>query len=445
MRLIPVFILRRIADRQGLVQVVDNIGWLFFDKILRLGVGLLVAVWIARYLGPSGFGLINFALALTSVFSAVAGLGLHGIVVRDLIRDPGGARLTLGSAVLLQVISGFLAYVLMLGVSAYLRPDDALFRCVTAIIGGMILFKACEVAAFRFESKLQSKYTVLVQGGVFVLFSGMKVGLILHDAPLIAFAWAMFAETALTGIALLTVMSRIDLRLKTLMASHDRVRSLLMDGWPLAISALAMILNMRIDQVMLGELIGNEAVGVYAASVRVAEAWYFIPLAVIASVFPSVSHARDCNRRLYHVRLKLLHDSVAALALSVALVTMCIARPLMALLYGKEFEAGGEVLAVLAWCGVFASLGFASGRWYVLEDLQRLALLRNLFGVAINVVMNALLIPLHGPLGAAVSTLIALWCATVLFDAFDKRTRDIFLMKLEALLLIGLFRRWFSR
>jgi len=84
-KLIPAFINRRIAHRPNLVKIVDNISWLFFDKILRMGVGVLVGVWIARYLGPEQFGLLNFATAFTSLFGAIAALGLQGIVVRDIV------------------------------------------------------------------------------------------------------------------------------------------------------------------------------------------------------------------------------------------------------------------------------------------------------------------------------------------------------------------------
>jgi polysaccharide transporter, PST family len=129
----------------------------------------------------------------------------------------------------------------------------------------------------------------------------------------------------------------------------------------------------------------------------------------------------------------------------VAVVTSFVAGPFMALLYGPAYAGSGVALAVLVWCGVFASLSFASGRWYLLEGLQKLALSRNLFGVVVNVAMNFVLIPRYGALGAAFSTLSAQCCAALLFDVFGQRTRDAFFMKLKALLMIGLLRRLFVR
>jgi PST family polysaccharide transporter len=97
-RILPGFIKRRFEGRPNLVKILDNIGWLFFDKILRMGVGLIVGVWVARYLGPEQFGLFNFATAFVGMFGAIAGLGLQVFVVRDLVREPSSKEEILGSA-----------------------------------------------------------------------------------------------------------------------------------------------------------------------------------------------------------------------------------------------------------------------------------------------------------------------------------------------------------
>lgn len=181
-RFLPGFIKRRIAKRPNLVKILDNIGWLFFDKILRMGVGLLVGVWVARYLGPEQFGLFNFAAAFVGMFGSVAGLGLQGIVVRDLVREPSSKEEILGSAAALQLVSGFVAYGLILATIFLLRPDDALAKTIVAILGSMMLFKASEVAVCWFESQVLSKFTVWVQNGTFLVFASIKVLLILQGA-----------------------------------------------------------------------------------------------------------------------------------------------------------------------------------------------------------------------------------------------------------------------
>ena len=148
MNIVPSFFRRRIAHRPNLLKIVDNIGWLFFDKVLRMGVGLLVGVWLARYLGPQQFGLFSFATAFIGLFGAVAGLGLQSIVVRDIVRDPTCKEETLGTAAVLQLAGGILAYGLILSTIFLLRSDDALAKWLVAILGSIMLFKASEVAMY---------------------------------------------------------------------------------------------------------------------------------------------------------------------------------------------------------------------------------------------------------------------------------------------------------
>lgn len=263
MNLTPTFVQRRIAHRPNLIKIVDNIGWLFFDKLLRMGVGLLVGVWIARYLGPEQFGLLSFATAFISLFGAIAALGLQRIVVRDIVRNPDCARETLGTAALMQLIGGLLSYLLILVAIAYLRPDDAIVRTIVAILGSMMLLRTSDISVFWFESQVQSKYTVWVQNSVFLVFAAIKVMLILQQAPLIAFVWASLVEAVVAAIILLGAMSQRGPSLAKLRVSAKRAKSLLKDSWPLIFSSIAVSIYAKIDQIMLGEMIGDKAVGIY--------------------------------------------------------------------------------------------------------------------------------------------------------------------------------------
>ena len=314
MALIPAFIRRRIEHRPNFLKIVDNIGWLFFDKILRMGVGLLIGVWIARYLGPEQFGLLNFTAALIGLFGALAAMGLQGIVVRDIVRDQACREDTLGTAAALQLLGGTVAYSLLLATVFYLRPQDLLSQLVAAILGSVVLLKAFEVAAYWFESQVQSKYTVWVQNSAFLVFAGIKAVLILTGASLISFAWAMLAEAFVVALAMTLALHRLGLPLPSLRISYRRCGTLLKASWPLMLSSIAVMIYMKIDQIMIGQMLGNDAVGIYSAAVRISEIWYFIATAVAASVLPSILEAKKNNEAQYRQRLQGLFDLMTWLA-----------------------------------------------------------------------------------------------------------------------------------
>ncbi|TNJ37430.1 flippase [Prosthecochloris vibrioformis] len=433
LRYTPQFIRQRLEGRASLHSILHNIGWLFVDKILRMGVGLLIGVWVARYLGPEQFGLLNFAGAFTGLFGAIAGLGLQGIVVRDIVRHPENARVTLGTAGVLQLAGGLLSFLLIFGTITYLRPDDALARSIVAILGSMMLLKAGEIALYWFEAKVQSKYTVVVQNSVFVLFAAVKVVLILQQAPLIMFAWAMLAEAFVAAIVLIVVMGIYGPAVSQLRFSLDRAKTLLHDSWPLILSAIAITIYMKIDQIMLAQMIDDAAVGVYSVAVRMSEVWYFIPIAIVASVFPAILEAKKRNETLYYTRLQQLYDHLTMLGIVVAVVMTIISTQLITLLFGEIYADAGSILQIHIWAGIFVSMGLTRGKWMLAENLQYMGYWYVGIGMVVNVVGNYVMIPTYGGLGAAWSTLVSQAVVAVIAPAFYQKTRLSSIMLVRSL------------
>lgn len=439
--IVPDLLRRRIAHRPQLLKIIDNIGWLFFDKVLRMGVGLLVGVWIARYLGPEQFGLLSFATAFVGLFGAFAGLGLQGIVVRDIVLEPAGKGETLGTAAVLHVLGGLVAYGLILLVIFWLRPEDTLAKTLVAILGSMMLFKASDVAVYWFESQVLSKYTVLVQNGTFLAFALVKVVLILQDAPLVLFAWMVMGEAFAGAVLMFWAISRVGFPLAGLRATAIRAGEMLRASWPLLVSGVAITVYMKVDQIMLGQIIGDKAVGLYSAATRISEVWYFVPMAIVASVLPAILQSRMASEAQYYRRLQLLFDVMVWLSIGVAVPMTFLSTPVVTLLFGSDYAAAGEVLAVHIWAAIFVFLGVASSNWYLAENRLVLNLQRAILGMAVNVVLNLCLIPSYGALGAAWATVISYAAAAFFFDLLQRETRRIFVMKVASFNIFGVIPR----
>lgn len=440
-RFLPGFIKRRIANRPNLVKILDNIGWLFFDKILRMGVGLIVGVWVARYLGPEQFGLFNFASAFVGMFGAIAGLGLQGVVVRDLVREPSSKEEILGSAAALQLVSGFVAYGLILATIFWLRPDDALTKTIVAILGSMMLFKASEVAVCWFESQVLSKFTVWVQNGTFLVFASIKVLLILQGASLIAFAWVTMVEGMVVAMMMLIVLGVRGPWARQLRVTVARAKSLLADSWPLLLSGVSVMIYMRIDQIMLGQMVGDEAVGIYGAAVRISEVWYFVPMAIVSSVFPAILGAKERDEDLYYNRLQRLFDLLVWVSIGVAFPMTFLSTTIISLIFGVAYESAGPILAVHIWAAIFVFLGVASGQWFLAENRQGLGLQRSVLGMIVNILLNIALIPQFGALGAAWATVVSYAIAAMFADILQAETQLIFLMKARSFNIINAYSR----
>src|SRR6056297_2466288 len=87
-KLLPSFLRAHVENSVPLQRSIKNSSWLFFDHIPRIVVGFVIGIWIARYLGPANLGLLDYSIAFFSLFAALSSLGLSGIVVRELVREP---------------------------------------------------------------------------------------------------------------------------------------------------------------------------------------------------------------------------------------------------------------------------------------------------------------------------------------------------------------------
>lgn len=445
LRCLPAALRAKIEHRPNLQKILGNTGWLFGDKILRMGMGLLVGVWVARYLGPEQFGLFNYATAIVALFTAVATLGLNNIVVRDLVKHPEDANATLGTACLLQLIGGILATGTAVVAVSVMRPDDATAKLMVAIVGSAMVFKASDVIRYWFEARVQSKYTVWVENAAFLVFAAVKVGLILAAAPLLAFVWLVLAEAALVAALLLFIYTQQGNRLSAWHCHYARAKSLLHDSWPLILSGLAAMLYMRIDQIMLGQMLGDEEVGIYSAAVRISEVWYFVPTMITASVFPSIIKARSENQKIYYQRIQNLLDLMMTLALSLAIPISLTAEWIMTVLYGEGYSESAQILVIHIWTGIFVFSGVASGRWFIAENLQKFTFYRTLAGCVVSVTLNYLLIPRYGAMGSAWASVISQATASVFFNGLSKSTRNLFIIQIKSISGANIFRKKYIR
>jgi O-antigen/teichoic acid export membrane protein len=378
---------------------------------------------------------LNYATAFVALFGTIASLGLNGVVVRDLVKEPESDCATLGSAFALQLAGGLLAFGMAVIVIGYVRPTDALAKLMVGVIGFGMVLRATDTVKYWFESQVDSKYVIWVENSVFLIFSCVKVALILNHASLMAFVWAVLAEATIVAIALLSMYGwrRGDLRKWEIRI--DRAKALLKDSWPLILSGLSVMIYMRIDQIMLGQMVNDNAVGIYSAALRISEVFYAIPMIVVASLFPAIIDAKKKGEDFYRKRVQKLLDLMALLSLLIALSVSLFSDPIIRLLYGHMYTGAGSVLQIHVWASLFVFVGVAGGKWYLMENLQHLILYRTAAGAVLNIVLNLFLIPRYGIYGAAIATVLSQAMAAYLLDGSLKRTRWLFVAKTKAIFL----------
>lgn len=426
--------LSKFKSRSGLRAIITNTGWLFTDRILRMGASLVVGVWVARYLGVQQYGLFNYALAFVSLFSPIFTLGLDEVVVRHIVRQSSNKEEILGTTFWLKLLGGIASVLLAVSTMFFLGEHETLKIWLVAILAMAGIFRAADTIEVWFQSQVQSKYTVIAKNTAFILNSVIKIALILTKAPLLAFAWVTLAEFAMSAIGLLIVYQVKGSSLWLWRWSFSAAKTLLKESLPLIFSGFAILIYMKIDQVMLGQMIGNSEVGIYSAAVRVSEIWYFIPGAIVSSVAPSIYAVKEKSESLYYQRIGQLLSLMTCISLVIALPMSFLSDKIIMVMFGSGYAEAGAILAVHIWTSLFVFMGLATSPWFIAEGLNHVSLGKTLFGAILNIVLNLLLIPKYAGLGAAIATIISQAAAAFVCNAFDQRTQKIFKIQVRSLL-----------
>jgi PST family polysaccharide transporter len=401
------------------------------DRLIRMGMGLFVGVWVARYLGPEQFGSLNFAISFVALFGSVTSLGLEAIVMREVLHAPEDSRDILGTALALRSGAGFLCVGAAIGVVRLIQPHDRQALILVSIISLTLVFQAFDTIDVFFQSQIRSKITVWAKNGAFLLFAAIRVALIYAKAPLWVFAVATISETAAGAAGLILGYELTSGRLLLWKSSKKRALLLLQQSWPVIFSGMAIMVYMRLDMVMLKMMKGDFAVGLYAAATRVSEVWYFVPQAIVSSVSPAIMRVKD-NPTLLNARLKRLFSLMTISACAIGSVVALASHLIIRILYSNSYAGAGPVLAVHVWASVFVFLGVAQYPWDIARNQVKLGLYRTVLGAVINVAMNLYLIPRYAAMGAAIATVVSYAVSGVFANLLSARTRPIFYMQMRS-------------
>ena len=430
-------------DEEAFNKYFKNTGWLMFGKILSM----IIAFMIARHLKAANFGDLSFADAFTTIVAAVAALGLDSFIIREIIVEPEKRDEILGTSLLLRLGVSILLIPITIGIYLffhhYAEQPGASLTWIIVILSFGSLFKSFNIIDSYFQSQVASKYVVQVQNVCVILSAVVKMLLVFFNMPLIYFAISLTFDSLILAGGLVYMFHKKGLSLSKFTFSRNRAMGLLKKSFPLILSAVMVSIYMKIDTVMLKSE-GSIEVGIYNAAAKISEAWFFIPMAIVTSVFPAIIHARKTDLPRYNKRLGNLYDLLVYISLPAAVFISFFGSDIIHILYGNTFDGAGPMLSIHIWSGIFVFLGMASSQYLLAEVYTMISFQRTATGAVANILLNLWLIPLYGGVGASIATLIACFISTF-YLLFVGKTRQQGVLMLKSLFLVTLFQKIFKR
>lgn len=420
--------------KQEETKYIKNTSWLFVEQMLKMAISFFVIIAIIRYLGPDSYGLLSYSQSFVGVFAAFATLGVDVILVRELTKNKENSNKLIGTAIFLKLFISIIAIFIIFGVNNFIADKEAVM--LTNIIAFILFFQNFKTIDTYFQANVISKYSVLANITAFIFSSALKLIFIYFEMDLIYFAYALVLDSVFIAIGFIYIYIKQKKSPFKWRFDIETAIYFIKNGWPLMLVALAAFIYTRIDQVMIKHLVDNEAVGNYAAAVRVSELFYFIPMLITQSVFPKIIETKEKSEKEYFAILEKLYKILVWSAIPIALGLFIFSDLIVSIIYGAQYTQASSILSILAFTIIFIAIGTITTKVLYAEHYERKYLYRSILGVFINIGLNFYFIPIYGPCGAAISTLITLFVIFYIYDILDKDLHRFYYLKLKCFMPI---------
>lgn len=406
-------------------SIAKNTAFMTIASIFQKIIAFLYFTLIARSIAPEGTGKYFLAMSFTTIFVVLVDLGMTNVLVREGARVKENMQKYVSTVLFIKLILGVVAYGAVILVSSALYPDAELQHMIW-LSGVTMLFDSFNLTVYgvlraigdlRFESVsiTVSQFLSLILGSIFLFLK----------LPIIFLILAFTIPSALNAVFATTMVYR-KYHVKPFPQFDSSTFSLL---WkitlPFALAAIFARVYGYIDSILLGRLLGATAVGFYSIPYKITFAFQFIPLALVAAVYPRFSEYFVHNKEKFST---VLHDSMKYLLLvatPIGIGIAVLARPLILILYTQKYAESIVPLQILIVSLIFSFISFPIGA--ALNAGNKQVTQTTIVGLVmvINILMNLSLIPLMGVSGAAVSALVGNFLLTAIGYSFLRKVTPI--------------------
>ena len=423
--------MNRIAD------IGSNTVVIFLAKSANLALGLCFTVIVARTLGDELFGLFSFALVFVYFFSILPDLGIHPIVVRELVKNNFDSSILFGNAVYLKLVLtlvSILLLVMTLSVTNFTREQNS----ITLVLSGVLFFSS-KISGLRrlLEAPYQANIRMYLPSALQVmdtLLALVALIFVIHwrkDLLLVSLVYVMASIPSFVWQWVNTVRL-----IKPKWKFHRQVfMALLKECWPLAIYVAGVTIYGNFDILLIKSLMTDRDVGVYAAAYRLFTPLSFLPFAIVASIFPIMSSYSvdepEKLKRVFGTGLKIM----AFIGTLITLVFVIWRSEIISTLFGTQYLQSIVPFAILACSTSFLFINFFLVDFNTANDNQRLNQIVVIIAVVLNIVLNIVLIPSWGIIGASISRLTTFVGSVILLTFFTSEFYDRVLRNRMLLLL----------
>ena len=413
-------------------KFVKNVSWIFIGNVAHAALQFLLNILVARRFGSADYGLINYGASLIAFFSTICTLGFNGVITKSFVENEDKSWTYLSSAIILRCIASLISIVLLQGLIQIANPNESRMQVVILFQSFGILFSAFDLFVYWFQYKQQAKYVAIIRLAAFAVSALWRIFAVFIFESIEAYVAGASAETAFYAVFLYCLYWKCS-GFKHPIFDWSLLKKLLSTSYPFIFASILTVIYMQTDKIMLQKMIDSSAVGLYSVSQTLAGAVSVIPVALIEGFRPDIMHYKVNNDEMYRKRLMQLYGIVFWVCIAYCLFITTCSRQIIGILYGSEYIDAASSLSVIVWYTSFSYFGAINNLYLIAEAKTKWVQLLTLIGAVMNIVLNAILIPRFGIIGAAAASLATQFVANFVMIYLFRPLRECFYLMIRGI------------
>lgn len=413
-----------------------NASWLILGKVIQMVLSFIISIFVARYLGPSNFGVINYAAAYVAFFTSLCTLGINSIIIKELIDNQDKQGEIIGTTLVLRIISSIFSTIMIIAIVSIVDRDEPVTILVVALYSISLVFQIFDTFNYWFQSRYQSKITAISTLLAYLAISFYKIVLLIFEKNVTWFAFANSVDYIFLAFCLYFAYRKnngpkISFSLKT-------GKKLLGKSYHYILSGMMVAIYGQTDKLMLKQMLDDTSVGYYSLAFSINTMWVFVLSAIIDSMYPTIMNLYKSDHKAFDKKNRQLYAIVIYISIFVATMFSIFGKLAIQILYGEEYLPAFASLKIIAWYTIFSYLGVARNAWIVCENKQKYLKYMYFSAAILNIFFNYWMIPIWGVTGAALASLITQICTSIVLPCFIRELRPNAKLMVDAFLLKGL-------
>ena len=415
-------------------KVLKNTSWILIGNIVRIIISFIISILTTRYLGPNNLGSITYVQSYVTIFTAIINLGINGVIINEFIKDKKSEGKILGTSIVIRLFLGIISSIVFLPILNLIEKSDSTSIKIAILLAIQFPFLCLDTIQYWYQSKLKSKYPIIIQTSAYIIVSTFKIILIIMKASVEWFAFAISLDVILLGIFYIILYKRH--QTQKLEFSKEIMKRMIKKCMPFVLSSLMVVIYGQMDKVMIKLLLSNKtAVGLYSIALTVANLIAFLPNAILESARPIILESKQKSEDLFHKRFCQSSALVFWICILYSLVITVFSKLILQILYGNQFLDASACLKIVVWYTAFSYIGSAKSIWLIANNKNKYVFIFSAMGALINLVLNYCMIPKYGINGAAFATLLTQILVNFILPIIFKETRKYSQYIFQAIIL----------